>query len=111
MEQERPTLSQVKDYSFRRAEHLKTKDGAVWVTFFELDGLLNISKLAKKYLNKSQSWFSQKLHGNNVCNKERSFTKAEYAQLADALRTIGNRLIEYANGIDNAKMDEDYEES
>ena len=83
---------------------MSVKSEAVWVTFMELDGLVNISKLAKLYFNKSHSWFAQKLHGYSVCKKERAFTEAEYAQLADALRDIAGRLNGYADAIDKAEI-------
>ena len=88
---------------FRRAEQMKVKSEAVWVVFHELNGLLNVSRLAKEYFKKSQSWFLQKLYGYNVCNKERSFSKEEYSELSSALRDIANRLNKYADEIDNAE--------
>jgi hypothetical protein len=97
------SFEQFTDPTFRRAEQMTVKSEAVWVTFHELDGLLNVSKLAREYFHKSQSWFSQKLNGYNVCNKERSFTAEEYTQLTTALRDIATRLNNYADAIDAAK--------
>lgn len=96
------TYEQFNDQTFRRSEQMKVKSEAVWVTFHELGGLLNVSKLAKTYFHKSQSWFTQKLFGLSVCGKKREFTKQEYEQLTIALRDIANRLNEYADYIDNA---------
>lgn len=90
-------------YESTRKEVVEFKEGAVWSAFFELDGLINISKLARQYFKKSQSWFSQKLHGCTVCQKEQSFSKEEYYQLAQSFRDIANRLNKYADEIDNAK--------
>ena len=90
---------------FIRKEQMKVKSEALWVAFLELDGLINISKLARRYFRKSQSWLSQKLHGHSVCNKERSFTKEEYHQLAESFRDIASRLNEYADAIDAAEME------
>lgn len=84
---------------------MKVKSEAVWVTFLELDGLINVSKLAREYFHKSQSWFAQKLNGLDVCNKKREFTTEEYAQLTKALRDISRRLNEYADAIDAAAED------
>ena len=120
------------DPAFRRAQQIKIKSEATWVAFLELDGLINKSKLAEQYFNKSQawlshslsglinktqlseqyfertqSWFSQKLNGCEVCNKERSFTPAEYHQLAEAFRHIARRLEQHAAEIDAASIDEE----
>lgn len=97
------TYEQFTDPAFRRAEQMRVKSEATWVTFNELDGLLNVSKLAKEYFHKSQSWFSQKLNGYSVCKKERAFTADEYSQLTASLRDIANRLNEYADAIDAAE--------
>lgn len=97
------SFEQFNDPAFRRAEQMKVKSEAVWVTFHELDGLINVSKLAKNYFHKSQSWLAQKVAGYTVCNKERTFTPQEYSQLTAALRDIANRLNEYADAIDAAE--------
>lgn len=90
------------DPEFRRSQQIKVKSEAVWVAFIELNGLLNISKFAKRYFNKSQSWFTQKLYGLNVCNKQRKFNAQEYKQLSNAFRDIAARLEQYADDIDAA---------
>lgn len=82
---------------------MKVKSEAVWVIFHELDGLLNVSKFAKEYFHKSQSWFAQKINGYSVCNKERAFTKEEYDRLAESFRDVAKRLNRYADEIDAAK--------
>ena len=51
------------DPAFRRAQQIKIKSEATWVAFLELDGLINKSKLAEQYFNKSQAWLSQKING------------------------------------------------
>lgn len=102
MENKKITFEQFCDTSFLRKEQMKVKSEVVWMSFLELDGLINISKLSRQYFNKSQSWFAQKLHGNEVCKKERTFNDEEYAQLAQAFRDIARRLNEYANALDSA---------
>lgn len=97
------TYEQFNDPAFRRAEQMNVKSEAVWVTFTELAGLINVSKLSREYFHKSQSWFAQKVAGYSVCNKERSFTAEEYTQLTAALRDIAKRLNEYADAIDAAE--------
>jgi hypothetical protein len=103
MDNKKISYEQFTDPAFRRAEQMKVKSEAVWVTFNELGGLINVSKLAKEYFHKSQSWFAQKINGYNVCKKERSFTSEEYAQLTTALRDIAKRLNDYADEIDAAE--------
>ncbi len=103
MDNQKPTFEQICDPAWRRAEQMKVKSEAVWVTFLELGGLINVSKLAKEYFNKSQSWFVQKVRGITVCKKEREFTTEEYARLSAALRDIARRLTEYADAIDAAE--------
>lgn len=75
----------------------------MWLTFLDLDGLINVYKLSRRYFYKSQSWFAQKLQGNEVCKKERSFNAEEYAQLSQAFRDIARRLNEYADALDSAE--------
>lgn len=89
--------------AFRRAEQMTVKSEAVWAIFQDLGGLINISKLARQYFKKSQSWFAQKLYGNVVDGKERAFTAEEYKQITAALRDIAQRLNDYADALDNAE--------
>lgn len=107
MSEQKLTFEKVCDPAFRRAEQLKTKSGAVWVAFLELGGLINISRLSREYFSRSHGWFSQKLHGNNVCDKERAFTPEEYGKLAEAFRDIARRLDQYADCIDSASDRDD----
>lgn len=99
------TYEQFTDEEFIRAMQMKEKSEVVWLMFLELDGLLNMTKLAKKYFGKSHSWMSQKLHGHSVCSKEKSFTEAEYTQMAAAMRQIASRLNYWADAIDKAEME------
>ena len=103
MENKKISYEDFLDPEYRRAEQMKVKSEAVWVVFKELGGLINVSRLARDYFHKSQSWFAQKINGYSVCNKERSFTAEEYARLSEALRDIANRLNRYADEIDAAE--------
>ena len=105
MEKEKITFEQFCDPAFIRSEQMKVKSEAVWVIFQELGGLINVSKFAKKYLNKSQSWFAQKLSGMTVCNQKRSFTEHEYMAISRGLRDIANQLERYAEEIDSARFE------
>lgn len=99
------TLEQVCDSEFRRAEHIKTKSGAVWVAFLELGGVLNNSGLARQYFKRSPAWLNQRINGNTVFNKKAGFRPAEYHQLAEAFRDLARRLNAHADEIDAAGDD------
>lgn len=86
-----------------RKETIAFTEGAIFIAFLDLDGLLNKTALSKQYFGKTQGWFSQKLNGATVCDKERSFTTHESHQLAEAFRDIAKRLIAHADEIDNAE--------
>ena len=86
-----------------REETITFKEGAIFTAFLDLDGLINKSAIAKQYFGKTQTWFSQKLNGAIICDKERSFNLEESHQLAEAFRDIAKRLISHAEEIDNAK--------
>lgn len=104
MDKDKLTFEQFTDPAYRRAEQMKVKSEAVWVTFKELGGLVNVSALAREYFGKSQSWLAQKINGYSVCGKERGFTEEEYAALTAALRDIARRLDDYADAIDAARV-------
>lgn len=97
------TFEQFCDPTFRREHQSKIKSEAVWASFMELDGLINLSKFTKKYFGKSQGWFAQKLHENVVCGKTRKFTAEEYEQIAAAFRDIAAQLENFADKIDSAE--------
>lgn len=84
-----------------REETLSFKEGAIFTAFLDLDGLINKTALAKQYFGKTQGWFSQKLHGATVCDKERSFSDEESHCLAESFRDIAKRLMAHADEIDN----------
>lgn len=86
-----------------REETVSYKEGAIFTAFLDLDGLINKSAFARQYFEKSQGWFSQKLHGATVCDKERGFSKAEAHQLAESFRDLAKRLIAHADEIDKAE--------
>lgn len=102
---ERTTLEQMCDPAFRRAQHLESKSGAVFVAFMELQGLINNSALARQYFKRSPSWLSQRINGNLVFNKESGFRPEEYDQLATAFRDIARRLEQHASEIEAAPAD------
>lgn len=98
------------EYERDRERNLKTKNSAVWVAFFELDGLLNKTQLASQYFKKSQAWLSQKLNGCTSHNRKQAFSEADYKRLAEAFRDIARRLNAHADEIDAAAADDAPEE-
>lgn len=92
-------------YECDRIRNLEVKSSAVWLAFFELDGLLNKSALARQYFGRSQGWLSQKLNGCTSHNVKQRFSAGEYATLAEAFRDIARRLNAHADEIDAAAMD------
>lgn len=89
---------------FRRKEQMKIKSEAVWVTFMELDGMINVSKFARKYFDKSQSWFAQRVNGYDVNHKKAEFTEVDYDKISQSFRALAKQLNEYADAIDSAKI-------
>lgn len=99
-------IKNLQRYNETREEIISTKSGAVFMAFSELDGLLNKTKLAEDYFERSQSWFAQKLHGATVCDSKREFTAEEYSKMAESFRDIAKRLLAHADEIDGAIMDD-----
>ena len=93
------------EYEERRKKCIEYKPDATATAFSELEDIINKSQLAKQYFGKSQSWFSQRVHGCTVLNKTMSFKEDEYHQLAEAFRDIANRLQAHADEIDAAKLE------
>ena len=100
---EKITFEQFNDPSFRREQQMRVKSEAVWVAFHEFGGLINVSKLARDYFHRSQSWLAQKINGHTVSGEEKHFTQEEYALLSESFRDIARRLNEYADAIDKAE--------
>lgn len=98
-------LNNPAQYERDRDRNLEVKSSAVWVTFFELDGLINKSALARQYFGRSQGWLSQKLNGCTSHNVRQRFSAEEYHELAEAFRDIARRLNAHADEIDAAAMD------
>lgn len=93
------------EYEERRKKCIEYKPDATATAFSELEDIINKSQLAKQYFDKSQSWFSQRVHGCTVLNKTMSFKEDEYHQLAEAFRDIAKRLQAHADEIDAAKLE------
>ena len=94
----------------RRMELIRVKRDATWLTFAELDGLINLSALARQYFKKSQGWLMQRINNYVVRGKRMKFKEEEYLQLSKYLRDIARRLETHADEIDAAAMETDPEE-
>lgn len=105
MYQGKKEILRLEEYNERRKEIIATKSGAVWNAFVELENLINKAALSQQYFNKSQSWFSQRIHGCTVLNKAMAFKEDEYHKLAETFRDIAKRLQAHADEIDAAKLD------
>lgn len=79
------------------------RGGAIYTAFIELDGIINKSEFARQYMEKTHSWFSQKLHGCPVGGAKKEFTSAEAAKIAESFRDIAKRLCALADEIDEVK--------
>ena len=97
------TFEQFCDPAFRREEQNKIKSEAVWASFIDLDGLINLSKFSSKFFGRSQAWFAQKLHGNIVDGKPRKFSPEECHRIAEAFRDLSAQLLAFAENIDSAE--------
>ena len=89
-----------------RKECIRTKSGAAFTAFSELEGLINISQLSAQYFGRSQSWLSQKINGCMVFDKKREFKPDEFQQLADAFKDIAIRLNAHAAEIERACLND-----
>lgn len=110
MADEKITFEQLCDPEFRRKYIITEKAGAVWTAFLELDGIINKTKLAEEYFQRTHGWFSQKLNGCTLRRKKQSFNNEEYHQLAEAFRHIARRLEAHADEIDAAAPDSQTDE-
>lgn len=86
-----------------RKDCVTYRGGAIYTAFIELDGIINKSEFARQYMEKTHSWFSQKLHGCPVGGAKKEFTSAEAAKIAESFRDIAKRLCVLADEIDEVK--------
>lgn len=86
-----------------RAQIVKTKSGATWNTFLELEGLVSEKEFAKQYLGKTKKWFNEKLINSGQHNSE-AFTSEEYTEIVESLRDVAKRLLAHADEIERAEV-------
>lgn len=97
-------------YAANRPDYITYKGGTLDAQISELNGIINLTKFSQRFFGKSQSWFSQRLHGSVVMHKEQEFKPKEYEQIANGYRELARQLFQYADELDNAKtIDELYD--
>lgn len=105
MGNEKISFEQLNDPQWRRAQLMSYKPTAAWQAFFELNGLINVSRLAKDYLHCSQSWLSQRINNTVSHGKMAEFSPEDADRVAAAFRQIADRLNAYAAEIEAAGID------
>lgn len=86
-----------------RNEVVGHRNGAVWIAFEELDGIINPAALARDYFDESTEWIEKKISGSMMERKNEAFNAVESGMLADAMRDIARRLVGLADEIDKVK--------
>lgn len=89
-----------------RKEVITYRGGAIYNAFIELDDIVNKSEFSKQYMDRSQSWFSQKLNGCPAGGAKKEFTAEEARKIAEAFKDMAKRLTALAEEI-NAVADID----
>lgn len=98
-------IHNVENYKKHRKIVIELKSGAVSCAFDELNGIVNISKFSERFLERTHSWFSQRLNGCVVMNRQMSFKEDEYKRIAEGFRELAKELMQHADEIDSAEMD------
>lgn len=70
--------------------------------FLELNEMINVSKFAEKYFERTHEWFAKRVNGYDDNYKTVKFTEENYAHIADSFRDLAKQLNEYADAIDRA---------
>ena len=64
---------------------------------------INCAYVARRFFNRSRSWFIHRLNNNIVNGKPVSFTDAELRTLRSALRTLSNEILNYSSNLPNTQ--------
>lgn len=97
-------ISDIEQYQKNREGAVKYKDCALILQFAELDRMLNISKFSKRFLRKTQAWFSQRLNKCVVNGEKIAFKEQDYVRIAAGFRELAKQLDQYADELDKAEM-------
>lgn len=96
-------VADLERYKGYRAESFKSRDVAIMLQFIELDKIINATKFSRRFMNKSQSWFAQRVNNYAVNGEKAFFTDEEFKQIAKGYRELAKQLNQYADELDNAK--------
>ncbi len=96
-------LNNLDSYLENRKELVKKKLDAFFTQYHELDGILNLSKFAKRFLDRSESWLSQRINGCMVMDKQQDFNPEEYEMIAQGFRELAKQLNQYAAELESAE--------
>lgn len=64
---------------------------------------INCAYIARRFFNRTRSWFTHRLHNNIVNGKPVSFSEAELLTLRSALLTLSKEIRYYSSNIPNTK--------
>ena len=64
---------------------------------------INCAYIAKRFFNRTRSWFIQRLNNNIVNGKPVSFTDEGLRTLRSALRTLSNEILNYSSNLPNTQ--------
>lgn len=64
---------------------------------------INCAYIARRFFNRTRSWFTHRLHNNIVNGKPVSFSEAELLTLRSALLTLSKEIKYYSSNIPNTK--------
>lgn len=82
---------------------IKTKSGATWNSFVELEKIISEKEFATQYIGICEESFTEKLEH---CGKhdEQAFNADEYTKIANSFRDIAKRLLAHADEIERAEL-------
>ena len=104
-------IPDLETYKKNRTGAIQYKDNAFCLQLGELDRMINFTKFSKRFLGKTQSWFSQRINGCDVNGEKAFFKEEEYSQIVNGYRELACQLNQYADELEVAKMWKGYERS
>lgn len=92
-----------KEANAMRQYIIKTKSGATWNAFIELENIISEKEFASQYIGMCEVLFTEKLEH---CGKhdEQAFNTDEYTKIANSFRDIAKRLLAHADEIERAEL-------
>lgn len=78
----------------REARRIKRTDINMKEKLMEIQDIISLSYIAKRYFGKDKSWIYQRINGTCVNGKPAAFTNEELDILSNALKDIGSKISE-----------------